>query len=48
MFVKVVCEVLNNDKDVYDLCKYLGLVCEVIKEIVKGKIREFGIFNCVK
>lgn len=39
---KVVREVLENDKDVYDPRKYLGPMREKIKETVIGKMREFG------
>ena len=39
---KVIREILENDKKVYDPRKYLGPAREAIKETVIGKIREFG------
>lgn len=39
---KVIREILDNDKKVYDPRKYLGPAREAIKETVIGKIREFG------
>ncbi|EMR07870.1 putative fructose-bisphosphate aldolase [Bhargavaea cecembensis DSE10] len=39
---KVIREILDNDKEVYDPRKYLGPAREAIKETVQGKMREFG------
>lgn len=39
---KVIREILDNDKNVYDPRKYLGPAREAIKTTVVGKIREFG------
>ena len=39
---KVIREILDNDKQVYDPRKYLGPAREAIKETVQGKMREFG------
>ena len=39
---KVVREILENDKKVYDPRKYLGPAREAIKATVIGKMREFG------
>lgn len=39
---KVVREVLDTDKEVYDPRKYLGPAREAIKQTVIGKMREFG------
>lgn len=42
---KAVRDVLAADANVYDPRKYLGPAREVIKETVKGKMREFGSSN---
>ncbi|MFJ8234759.1 class II fructose-bisphosphate aldolase [Ureibacillus sp. NPDC094379] len=39
---RVIREILDNDKKVYDPRKYLGPAREAIKETVIGKMREFG------
>ncbi|MFP7200549.1 class II fructose-bisphosphate aldolase [Lysinibacillus halotolerans] len=39
---KVIREIFENDKKVYDPRKYLGPAREAIKETVIGKMREFG------
>ncbi|WP_040227604.1 class II fructose-bisphosphate aldolase [Bhargavaea cecembensis] len=39
---KVIRDILDRDKDVYDPRKYLGPAREAIKETVIGKMREFG------
>lgn len=42
---KAVRDTLNNDANVYDPRKYLGLAREAIKATVIGKIKEFGTSN---
>lgn len=42
---KVIREILDEDKEVYDPRKYMGPGREAIKETVIGKMREFGSSN---